>query len=146
MKIENRKLKKKFTGGFTLPEVMIVIGFFVIMSATLSIGVSKFSDSINLTNLAYDMALSLRQTQVYGTSVKDRTSSGVSTFESGYGLIYFSSDKLSYAMFADDPDVSKRYNRRCGATSESVASVSVCETSSSKEFVKKFLIGRGNSI
>lgn len=56
--------------GFTLIELLVSISIFVIMTALLVAKYSAFNNSVLLTNLAYDIALTLRTAQTYGLSVQ----------------------------------------------------------------------------
>jgi prepilin-type N-terminal cleavage/methylation domain-containing protein len=81
--------------AFSLIELLVVIGIFTVISALVLANHSRFNSSVLLGSLAYDIALSVREAQVYGVSVR-----GVSNnFQAGYG-IHFSSPN-SYILFAD---------------------------------------------
>ncbi len=97
-------LKLKATRGFTLIELMVSIAIFVIITAVIVISQNRFGGSIMVTNLAYDVALSVRQAQVYGMSVKQSpvacTAGAVtSKFQCSYGVHFGPSDH--YILFAD---------------------------------------------
>lgn len=51
--------------------------------------------------MAYSVALSVRQTQVYGTSVLGSSNSGSVTYAPAYGLYFSSATPSSYILFAD---------------------------------------------
>lgn len=86
--------------GFTLVELLVVMGIVTIISTVILTRYSQFNNTILLSNLAYDMALSVRQAQVFGLSVREQTV-GSGAFNTGYG-IYFSKDSpTSYLLFAD---------------------------------------------
>lgn len=87
--------------GFTLIELLVVTAILVIVSGMVLANHSRFGGKILLQNLAYDMALSVRQAQVYGISVR-RTSAG--TFGAGYGAHFSTAtqvERTSYILFAD---------------------------------------------
>jgi type II secretory pathway pseudopilin PulG len=143
--------------GFTLVEIMVVVGFFIFMSAGVAMSVGKFSSHINLTNLSYDMAVTMRQAQTYGVSVIERNTASSATcdYQAGYGVEFSSSDNTSYVMFADDPKdpnfctdptaiFASQYNRRCGANGDNYTTIAECKLSS--EFLKVFKLERGNYI
>jgi prepilin-type N-terminal cleavage/methylation domain-containing protein len=46
--------------GFTLVELMVTVGIFTIISGLLLARYSNFNQGIILTNLAYDIALTIR--------------------------------------------------------------------------------------
>jgi prepilin-type N-terminal cleavage/methylation domain-containing protein len=100
----------KVSRGFTLIELVTVILIMSIITTTLLIRQSRFDSSTVLRSLAYSVALSVRQAQVYGTSVVGTTTSqcaggnlnasGV-CFASAYGLYFDVATPTSYALFAD---------------------------------------------
>ncbi len=88
--------------GFTLIELLVVTAIMTLISGLILINNNKFGGRILLENLAYDVALSVRQAQVYGISVHRF---GTNTFSAGYGMHF---DRLSganpsitYELFAD---------------------------------------------
>jgi len=54
--------------GFTLIELMVTVTIMMIMTAVVLFNYNTFNDSSLLSNFAYDMSLTIRQAQVYGTS------------------------------------------------------------------------------
>ena len=73
--------------AFTLVELIISIAIFAFMTAFLLAKYGKFDQNLLLTNLAYDVALSIRTAQSYGISVKD--SSTLSNEGSPTGSYYY---------------------------------------------------------
>jgi prepilin-type N-terminal cleavage/methylation domain-containing protein len=63
--------KLKLNSGFTLVEMMVVMTLVTILATVIIFNHQKFNDNLELTNLSYEVALSLRQAQVYGVSVKE---------------------------------------------------------------------------
>lgn len=90
--------------GFSLIELMVTISIMMIITAVVLIRYSSFNSTILVTNLAYEIALSAREAQVYGLGVKGTTAG----FGAGYG-IHFDNSSLrlqspsqsSYKFFAD---------------------------------------------
>ncbi len=75
--------------GFTLVELMVSIGIFAMMTALVVAKYSNFNGSVLMTNLAYDVALTIRTAQTYGLSVKNNDPSNSdlsSSFKYGYGV------------------------------------------------------------
>lgn len=68
------KMNKKisFQGGFTLIEFVVVMIIFAIMSSVSLFNYNAYRNRIEFTNLAQDIALTIRQAQVYGISGTDR--------------------------------------------------------------------------
>jgi prepilin-type N-terminal cleavage/methylation domain-containing protein len=86
--------------AFSLIELMVVTAIFVILSAVVLASNSRFGGRIILQNLAHDIGLSVRESQIYGIAVRRfDPSSGSGTFDYGYG-IHFALG-TSYELFAD---------------------------------------------
>lgn len=73
--------------GFTLIELVISIGIFVIMSTVVVAKFGTFNTSTLLTDTAYDIALAIRQAQTYGLSVKN-VAQGSQNFLLPYGMAF----------------------------------------------------------
>ncbi len=119
-------MKKIFTlkgvvRGLTLIELLVVMGIFSVISLVVLANHSRFNSSVLLGSLAYDIALSIREAQVYGLSVKEYGSN----FQVGYGLRFASAS--SYTFFADT-NANKRYD------------------SGVDSIVQTFSVGRGHTI
>lgn len=84
--------------GFTLIELLVVTGILIIITGLVLANHSRFGGKILLENLAYDMALTVRQAQVYGISVR---SFGTNNFAAGYGMHFATAADTSYVLFAD---------------------------------------------
>jgi prepilin-type N-terminal cleavage/methylation domain-containing protein len=66
--------------GFTLIELMVVLVVFVALTGIMISSQSKFDGTILLNNLAYDIALSIREAQTYGVNVKEFSGFGLKIF------------------------------------------------------------------
>jgi len=84
--------------GFSLIELMVVAGIIVVISSVVLFNNTKYGGSVLLQNLAYSIALSVREAQIYGISVRG---SGSSNFNAGYGMHFAISDNNHYELFAD---------------------------------------------
>jgi prepilin-type N-terminal cleavage/methylation domain-containing protein len=89
--------------GFTLVELLVSIGIFTLITTISVFSYSDFNSNVLLTNLAYEIALSVRQAQFYGITVKQSTSVTAPNFDSGYG-VHFTKNALSYTLFEDGKD------------------------------------------
>lgn len=87
--------------GFTLVELLISVAIFSLITGVVVYNHSKFSSDLIVTNLAYQVALSIRQAQVYGLSVRGATSGSGQTFNAGYGVHFDSSSNQKFYFFAD---------------------------------------------
>lgn len=84
--------------GFTLVELLVSIGIFTLITTMSVFSYSDFNSNVLLTNLAYEIALSVRQAQFYGITVKQSASAG--NFDSGYG-VHLTKNATSYTLFED---------------------------------------------
>ena len=89
--------------GFTLVELVVSIGIFALMTTLLLAKYGTFNQGIILTNLAYDVALTVRNAQSYGLNVKSAPTAGEnfsSDFNYSYG-VHFSSNSNTFTFFKD---------------------------------------------
>lgn len=84
--------------GFTLVELMVTTGIFVFFTILIMVEHNKFNDVVLLRDLSYNVALSIREAQVYGLGVRE---TGTNDFASGYGLHFDATNATSYVLFAD---------------------------------------------
>jgi prepilin-type N-terminal cleavage/methylation domain-containing protein len=95
--------------GFTLIELMIVLGIIVLISMVLLLSNQRFNSSILLRNLAYQIGLSVREAQLYGVAVGNSNVSAnclaltgeQSKFCASFGIYLDTSLDDRYALFAD---------------------------------------------
>lgn len=95
------------TAGFTLIELLLVTGIFVLLSTVVLSSNARFGNHIVLQNLAHDIALSVRQAQVYGIAVRGATG-GV--FDAGYGIYFQLSSPNTYVLFSDSTTKNGSYD------------------------------------
>ncbi len=90
-------------GGFTLIELLVVIGIMLVLTTMLLFRHQQFNSATLLRTLAYSVALSVRQAQVYGTSVRESSASTLTTpvFAGSYGLFFTRTTPGQYLLFAD---------------------------------------------
>ena len=93
--------------GFTLVELLVVTGIIVIVTSIVLVNNNRFGGVVQLENLTYDIALTIRQAQVYGISVQGcdpnviEACAGVNSFRFGYGMHFDVNDPQHYELFAD---------------------------------------------
>jgi len=104
MKDKKLKFKKNKTpstmSGFTLMELVVVMGIFIIITTILLVNHTKFNSDIVLQNITHNVALTVRQAQTYGMSVKGY-GTGVSTLFPGYGTYFNITLPREFYLFAD---------------------------------------------
>ena len=92
--MSGRSLRK----GFTLIELLVVTAILIIITGIVLANNRRFGGVILLENLGYDIALSIREAQVYGISVRQF---GSGNFDVGYGMHFLISSPATYVLFAD---------------------------------------------
>ena len=84
--------------------MVVVFAIIALISAFVLVRQSRFNSSTLLRSLAYSVALSVRQAQIYGAAVRGFTTGSTVTFASSYG-VYFaptgSNPITRYTLFAD---------------------------------------------
>jgi len=93
-----RDTRRLLSAGFTLIELLVVCAIIIVVTGLILIDNNKFGGEVILENLAYDVALSVRQAQVYGIAVNRF---GSNTFTAGYGIHFASASPSTYVLFAD---------------------------------------------
>ena len=78
--------------------MLAILAIIAVISGLILVSDSAFGGQVLLENLAYDMALSIRQAQVYGISVQRNS---LNTYNAGYGVHFDTSNPTQYVMFAD---------------------------------------------
>lgn len=105
--------------GFTLLEVIVVVAIFGIMTTIVIFNYSNFSSKVILTNMAYEIALTTRQAQVFGLGARsgDTIFSDLPVsvqFESPFGMFFNLNDATGpktgtsnqFIMFIDEVSIS----------------------------------------
>ncbi len=88
--------------GFALIELLLAVTIFGIVSTFLVLVYQKMGDRLFLTATGYDIALSFREVQSFGISVKQDAAGG---FESGYGLHFETGSATTFVRFSDTSGV-----------------------------------------
>ncbi len=92
--------------GFTLVEMMVSLSIFAIITGIVLIRNNDFNSGILFSNLVYEIALSIREMQTYGISVKAYQQNTTQSFGNGYG-VYFdkvldtTTNAYSFTQFID---------------------------------------------
>jgi prepilin-type N-terminal cleavage/methylation domain-containing protein len=123
--------------AFTMLELLTVISIVGILTFMVLGNYNAFGGQTILRSLAYDMALSLREAQTFGVSVRR---SDPSTFSSGYGIHYDTAAKNSYILFAD------AYIQTGGISVGATASGGDGLYRDPREEVRKYTMGNGYKI
>ena len=90
--------------AFTLIELLVVVSIMLVLTVMFLFRQQQFNSSTLLRTLSYSIALSVRQAQVYGTSVRELDTTTVSatpTFAPAFGLYFSGTSASTYILFAD---------------------------------------------
>jgi len=135
--------KNNLRSGFTLIELLVAIVIFVITTGIVVFSQNKFDNGILLDNLAYDIAITIRQAQSFGVNVKESgtgISNGVFPPYGVYFDLTLSGTNKNFIFFSDTinsagqsiPDLIFNGNETCLANDP--------------ECVQKYSIKRGSYI
>ncbi|MDR3571015.1 MAG: prepilin-type N-terminal cleavage/methylation domain-containing protein [Candidatus Pacebacteria bacterium] len=105
VRIPQRRSILSGSKGFTVIELLVVCAIIVVITALVLIDNNKFGGDVQLENFAYDVALSVRQAQVYGIAVErfgTSCSGSTDCFGSGYGMHFALSSPTQYLLFNDE--------------------------------------------
>ena len=119
--------------GYTLVELVVVVGIFMIVSSVILANYPSFSRKVSVQNLAHQIALEIRQAQVYGLSVKE-TTAGSAIFP-GYGVYFTPADNSSFVLYSDGNN-----NKKYDYAGED------CSSPSNIECLEKVRIASGDNI
>jgi prepilin-type N-terminal cleavage/methylation domain-containing protein len=86
--------------GFTLIELLIVISIFIITTVLIFVNYSKFGSILSLKKTSQEIALSIREAQVYALGVKGK-GLAMDVFP-GYGIYFASTSPDSFLLFSDN--------------------------------------------
>lgn len=92
--------------GFSLIELLVSIAIITLVASAVMVRFSFFDSSVLLKSLAYEIAITLRESQVYAVSVLG-TDSG--TFRSPYGMS-FTPESKTYTLFRYDGSGAPQYD------------------------------------
>lgn len=87
--------------GYTLIELLVVISIFSILTGIILFNQTKLNSTILVTNLAYDVALTVRQAQAYGISVSNANPGAGGQFSAAYGLHFDMASTTKIVLFSD---------------------------------------------
>jgi len=130
----------KNSRGFSLLELMVSITIMLVIISVILSNQSTYTKGASLKNLANDIGLSLRQAQVYGISVKER-SVGSGDFSGAYGIDFNLIDGVGsptiYLFFID---------RNANGYYDYTGNWADCPINEASECIKRIDITGGNTI
>jgi len=89
------------SSAFTLVELVVVITIATIILTTLVFQQKKWDDQLRLNTSTYELALMLRQAQIYSLGVRENVASVGDKFDIGYGVHLDAQTTVRYDFFAD---------------------------------------------
>jgi prepilin-type N-terminal cleavage/methylation domain-containing protein len=95
------KLKIKKQAGFTLIELLIVMVIAAFIMTSLVIQQSKWNNRLAVSTQAYELALMVRQAQVYALGVRENSAASGDKFNTGYGVYFDSNNSNQYIFYGD---------------------------------------------
>ncbi|MBI5470053.1 prepilin-type N-terminal cleavage/methylation domain-containing protein [Candidatus Kaiserbacteria bacterium] len=101
-------MRSSYSAGFTLIELLVICAILVVVSGVILANNTAFGGAVLLESMAYDMALSMREAQVYGVSVA-RFGSGI--YSAGYGMHFDTGSPATYVLFADAVNANGLYDQ-----------------------------------
>lgn len=99
MSISTKNIKNN---GFSLLELLVVISIFTIITTIALFDQGRLNSNVLLTNLAYDVALTVREAQAYGVGVK--FSGTANNAENAYGIYIDLTNPDGIEIFRDVDD------------------------------------------
>jgi len=124
---KNSQLNKKKRKGFTIVELVVVIALMVVLTSTVLLRQRSFQNTVLLKNTAYELALSIRETQVYGVGVRRDPLDVVS---GRYG-VHIDLNTLAPVIYADNNEnnmYESDEQRRINDFEEPFSIVNICVT------------------
>jgi type II secretory pathway pseudopilin PulG len=107
------------TAGFSLIELIVAIGIFIVLTSVLLFNYNKFGNRLTLDILSHQIAGWIRDAQVSAMSVRiDRTGAGKYP---GYGVHFDATPADAFIYFADTYAPDKQYNAVSGACGAALA-------------------------
>ncbi|MCE9628917.1 MAG: type II secretion system GspH family protein [Candidatus Vogelbacteria bacterium] len=92
--------------GFTLVEMMVVIGIFLIVTGVILINVPNFREKTSVDLVAQDIAVTIRSSQVFGVGTRALNGNLVAY---GVSLSTDPDKKGRFVLFADLPTIDYKY-------------------------------------
>jgi prepilin-type N-terminal cleavage/methylation domain-containing protein len=130
------KRKKENQEGFTLLELLVVIALMGIITGITLSNYSGMNKSVELQNTVYNVALSIRESQVYGINKKLDSAE------------FSDEDPYPFGMHIDTANIDKIiiFKDRDGNPNNQFLGASDCSITTPKECEKIIKLNKGNHI
>lgn len=89
--------------AFTIVEMLVCLAILMTVSSVMLVKNAQFRQHLLLRSLAYEIALAIRQAQVYGLGVREYEgiSDPIAAFQVGYGLHFDFATPTTFILYAD---------------------------------------------
>ncbi len=95
--------KRSKQSGFTLIELIVVIGIFTVITAVAFVNQGQLNSSVLLTNTAYETALAVREAQVYGLGVRKNEINSSNEYDGEYGVYFNMENPRQIIVYSNNP-------------------------------------------
>lgn len=95
--------------GFTLLELLIVLMIFTVVTALFIANYRRFGNNVTLSNVADEVALSIREMQTYGLASKESVIGG-DDFKQAFGMNIAAGQVSSYLLFVDKVEADRKFD------------------------------------
>jgi len=94
------KTKPELVCGFTIVEMLVSVGVVTLIMSSVLFNYSTFGDNLSLSSAGQELAITIRQSQTYGLTVKE-VSLGGGRFDAAYGVYFNLVAPTKYWIFVD---------------------------------------------
>jgi prepilin-type N-terminal cleavage/methylation domain-containing protein len=148
---------KRSQAGVTLIEMLVVVAIIAVVSSVIMFNYSDFSTNVSVRTLSQEIALAIRKSQTYATSVRsvDGTTIQDSSAYAGYGISFSTNDTPTdqyfpssrrFVLFVDIPVGSGTESDYAGTYTQTQSQPCGAPTSSSNECIESFDITTADKI
>lgn len=134
----------KSSKGFTLVELLASLAIITIILSVVIYNHREFDSQLELTNVAYRVAVSIREAQVYGIGARELNGS----FNIPYGVSFFNNGSLdskkTYVFFGDSNPPNPVFGEHPNVYDGPVNTG--CDGGATDECIERITIGAGNVI
>lgn len=102
IKASPSKVNPSFQEGFTMIEMLVVLAIFTVMTLVVMFNYGRFNSQTIMTNMAYEVALTTRQAQVYSLGVRGGGDESLTDFSKHYGISVNLANNKNFIFFLDE--------------------------------------------
>ena len=142
--------------GFTIAEMVVVSGIFAVLTAVIIFKYGDFNSNILITNMAYEVAITTRQAQIFGLSARGfEQSDAAGGFEFPYGIFFNLNDgstgateeTKNFILFVDRSEPGSRGYGQCNPNASGFTGGGECDcTGENDECIEQLTMTQGVKI